>query len=334
MSRCLYCGAELRSATSHFCAGHHILYRNQQIEAWESNPEGSEARRNAARNLRKFPGWWNYDENTPIYPENRGRRQAVAPQPTFNPIDFHFRKFGIELETASPNEKVLMDAVKLVKASGVNIQLTGYTHDHTPYWKVLKDASLSGGYCREIVSPAFTNERGYAEVNTVASTLVTMGVKVNNSCGFHCHLDVSDLTPKQIARIVKFYQVYETEIDKLHQSSRRGNARYTGTLNQDRYANFDPERINTMNDLTSLFYDRYVKVNVQAYLRHGTIEFRQHGATIDPVKIVNWIKFCTRIVEYAKSDNAIDASKPLFEALNLSEAEKLYWSHRKEVLAA
>ena len=161
-----------------------------------------------------------------------------------------------------------------------------------------------------------------------------MGVKVNNTCGFHIHLDVSDLTAKQIARIVKFYQVYETEIDKLHQRTRRGDARYTGTLNSSCYRNFDPENIRCMDDLTGLFRDRYVKVNVQAYLRHGTIEFRQHGATTDPVKISNWIKFCTRIVEYAKTNNPIDASIDLFTALNLSEAEKIYWNYRKEVLAA
>ncbi len=335
MSRCLFCGNELQGRGSHFCPGHHISYRRLQIANWQMSEEGSEARLIAGRNLRAFPGWWNYDTNEPVY-MTRGRNTSVQPRVErhYDPIQFHFRKFGIELETASASEKVLTDAINLLTATGVNIQNTGYTHSHTPYWKVLTDGSLSGGYCREIVSPAFATEDGYNEVYKVASNLTTMGVKVNNTCGFHCHLDVSDLTPKQIARIVKFYQVYETEIDKLHQASRRGNASYTGTLNNTRYNNFDPERINSMNDLTHIFYDRYVKVNVQAYLRHGTIEFRQHGATIDPVKIINWVKFCTRIVEYAKSERPINNTTPLFEALNLSEAEKLYWNHRKEVLAA
>ena len=203
---------------------------------------------------------------------------------------------------------------------------------------MLTDASLHGGFCREVVSPAFTSEAGFNEVYNLASTFTTMGVKVNNSCGFHCHLDVADLVPKQVARILQFYRVYEAEIDKLHQSSRRGNAQYyTGTLNNTKFRAIDPEQVNSMNDILSHFngdHDRYYKVNVQAYLRHGTIEFRQHGATIDPVKIINWVKFCTRIVEYAKSDRPIDSSIPLFDALNLSEAEKIYWNHRKEVLAA
>lgn len=336
MSTCLFCGATLRNETSHFCPGHHRIYRRMQIQAWTDAAEGSAERDQAARNLRRFPGWWDYEANRPVPVRGRSTssvRTATAPvvERHFDPIEYKFRKFGIELETCSSSEKVLTDAINLVKASDVNIQTTGYTHHRTAYWKVLTDASLSGGYCREIVSPAFETEAGLAEVVSVATTLTTMGVKVNNSCGFHCHLDVADLTPKQIARIIKFYQVYELDIDKLHQGSRRGNPQYTGTLAS---YNFNPENITSINDLTSLFYTRYLKVNVQAYLRHGTIEFRQHGATVDAVKITNWIKFCTRIVEYAKSDRPIDHSIDLFTALNLSEAEKIYWNHRMEVLAA
>ena len=337
MARCLYCGAELRSETSHFCPGHHRIYRRMQIQAWENAAEGSDERAQAARKLRRFPGWWDYESNRPAPVRGRSGssvRTATAPvvERHFDPIEYNFRKFGIELETVSRDQRTLDNAVAMVKAMGLNIQDTEYTHSHTPYWKVLTDASLSGGFCREVVSPAFTSlNNGFNQVQTLASVFTTMGVKVNNSCGFHCHLDVADLTPKQFARIVKFYQVYEQDIDKLHQASRRGNAHYTGTLAS---YNFDPDRITTMSQLTSIFSTRYLKVNVQAYVRHRTVEFRQHGATVDPVKIINWVKFCTRIVEYAKSERPIDHSIDLFTALNLSDAEKLYWNHRKEVLAA
>jgi hypothetical protein len=243
-----------------------------------------------------------------------------------------FRKFGIELETASPSREVLESAIQMLSASGVSIQNTGYSHTDVNYWKVLTDASLSGGYCREIVSPAFATEAGFQEVYRVAATLTTMGVKVNNSCGFHCHLDASDLSPKQIARIVKFYQVYEEEIDKLHQRSRRGNnATYCHSLSR---VTLDENSVSSVHDITRAMGTRYLKVNVEAYLRHGTIEFRQHGATVDPTKIIYWIKFCTRVVEYAKTENEIDGSVNLFDALNLSADERIYWNHRREVLAA
>ena len=337
MSRCLYCGAELNSSSAHFCRGHHRPYRTDLINQWYNSAEGSQEREDAGRKLRRFPGWWDYDNACPVrvtrsQSRSTERSHMVArPARVNTPITGAFRKFGIELETVSSNSSVLNEAVQMLSATGINIRDTGYNHNDVNYWKVLTDASLSGGYCREIVSPAFSTEAGFQQVYQVAATLTTMGVKVNNTCGFHCHLDASDLTPKQIARIAKFYQVYESEIDKLHQGSRRGNPRYTKTLRDIRL----PENPSSMDAVRSAFhYDRYFKVNVEAYLRHGTIEFRQHGATVDPTKIVYWIKFCSRIVEFAKTENEIDARTPLFDALNLSADERIYWNHRKEVLAA
>ena len=96
----------------------------------------------------------------------------------------------------------------------------------------------------------------------------------------------------------------------------------------------DPERITTVEQLTRIFSTRYLKVNVEAYMRHGTLEFRQHGATVDPQKVLYWIKFVTRIMEFAKTDNRIEKVGNLYDVLNLSQAERIYWNHRKTVLAA
>lgn len=340
MSTCLYCGAELNSTTAHFCRGHHRPYRINLIAEWNVTSDAF-AREDIARKLRRFQGWWDYDNNCPVPMANastrtRSTRQAApVVRRARTPITGAFRKFGIELETSSESAAILDGAVSLANASGVDIRdMHRYTHEHTPYWHITTDSSISGPYGREIVSPAFDTEAGYDQVYTLCNILNTMGVKVNDSCGYHVHLDVSDLTAKQFARIVKFYQVYETEIDKLHQRSRRGNNRHwCKSLEGFR---FNPENVSSIRDLASSVFhgDRYLKVNTQAYLAHGTIEFRQHGATIDPLKIVYWIKFCARVVEYAKTDNEISASTPLFEALNLSEAEKIYWKRRIEVLAA
>jgi hypothetical protein len=48
-------------------------------------------------------------------------------------------------------------------------------------------------------------------------------------------------------------------------------------------------------------YERYFKLNVAAYLRHGTIEFRQHSGTVDYQKMVNWIIFCIAFVEDSRA---------------------------------
>lgn len=338
MRTCLYCGAELTSRTARFCPGHHRPYRTNLIKDWMRNRTNEEARREIERKLQRFPGWWDYENEQPVFTGQHQnsdrsiqRRTTMAPAHVNVPVQYHFRKFGIELETSSPSESVLSKAIALIQANHVNMRTTNYNHTDVSYWKVLTDGSLSGGYCREIVSPAFDSEAGLQEVTKVATILNTMGVKVNNTCGFHVHLDASDLTPKQISTVCRFYQAYEREIDKLHQGTRRGNPGYTHTLQNRRF----PENPTSLDSVRSAFgHDRYFKVNVEAYLRHGTLEFRQHGATIDPVKVAYWIKFCTRIIDFAKSGNEINTNVNLFDALNLDHDERLYWEYRMAVLAS
>ena len=306
MSRCPYCNKLLKPGAT-FCRGHNIAYKARMTKQWNvyNNIE-------AKRELIKY-GWL----------------EEVVP--AFQEISYKFRKFGIELETVSSNHTSVAKTIDFVRTFGINIDTVDYTHRTTSFWKVTTDASLTNGYGREFVSPPFTEESAaFIEIRKMCDAMSLLNVSVNSSCGFHVHLDISDLTPKQVARVLKFYQVYESDIDKLHQNSRRGqNLRYCGGLAS---YTLNPDSISNLNQLTSLFSTRYLKVNIQAYLRHGTLEFRQHGGTVNALKIINWVKFCTRVIEYAKTDNIISRDIDLFTALNLSEEEKFYWNVRKEQL--
>ena len=42
-------------------------------------------------------------------------------------------------------------------------------------------------------------------------------------------------------------------------------------------------------------------VNFQAYLRHGTVEFRQHQGSLNPTKIWNWVVFTQSIMNRARA---------------------------------
>lgn len=46
---------------------------------------------------------------------------------------------------------------------------------------------------------------------------------------------------------------------------------------------------------------RYMAVNVQAMFEHGTIEFRHHASTLNPIKVKNWIKLLLTLVNYSQT---------------------------------
>jgi hypothetical protein len=56
--------------------------------------------------------------------------------------------------------------------------------------------------------------------------------------------------------------------------------------------------------------DRFVKLNYQAFWRHGTVEFRHHSGTVDAAKIIKWVVFCQKLVETAIRE----ANEPIVSA--------------------
>jgi hypothetical protein len=50
-------------------------------------------------------------------------------------------------------------------------------------------------------------------------------------------------------------------------------------------------------------FDRYRTVNVTAYPKYGSIEFRQHQGTLSYAKMLRWVKLGQSIVEAAMTLN-------------------------------
>ena len=78
--------------------------------------------------------------------------------------------------------------------------------------------------------------------------------------------------------------------------SRRGNNnRYTQSIRQvvdsPRFKN-----ANTINDMARSMSGRYYKINLQSYSRQRTIEFRQHGGSLNGRKIESWVRFLDKFI--------------------------------------
>jgi hypothetical protein len=211
------------------------------------------------------------------------------------------RKFGIEIEFIGVYPS---DLHRAINDLGIPCEVEGYNHNVRNHWKITTDSSIqinSGmehGQCGELVSPPLFGVNGLEQVRKVITALAEIGGTVNKTCGFHVHVDANNLNPSQILNVVRRYGNYENEINAFMPPSRR-NSRWAysvaGTYTDSIVSAVERNTGNLRAVASGL--DRYRTVNLAAYARHGTIEFRQHSGTANPDKVANWVQFCLYFVE-------------------------------------
>lgn len=236
--------------------------------------------------------------------------------------------FGVEIECLVRRDRV----VSAARGTGFDFAYERYNHtDREGYFKFVPDGSLRGENNIECVSPILKdNADGFDKLKTALDVLNNAGAGVNKSCGLHVHVGVAEYTPGEIANIYKNYQKLESLIDSFMAPSRRGDTcRWAHSLQ-----GYDYDGCNTVSDIAAIMnFDRYHKVNPMAYDRHRTVEFRQHQGTVDYAKISMWVKFCCKLVEWAKRHilecNVTDINEVPF----LNAEEKTYFSQRIQYFA-
>lgn len=206
------------------------------------------------------------------------------------------RKFGIELEIAVP---MTINSARLVAefaSIGVQLRAESYNHDTRNYWKLVPDGSIraAGKWCVELVSPPLSGPAGLEQVRKVCEVLTRLEVTANRTCGFHVHHSANDFKSRHFEHLFSLYRNCERELDRMMPESRRGN--------NNRFCKSLKTR-----SVSLLMSDRFHKLNLCSFQRHGTVEFRHHSGTVNPDKVVNWVLFTNRMVERAKRKvNAAD----------------------------
>src|SRR5690606_15238222 len=210
------------------------------------------------------------------------------------------RLWGVEIEFLATVSRE--DVAKKMTEKGVPCYVEGYNHTTRKHWKVVSDASC--GY--ELVSPPLKGEDGFRQLKIACEVLNELGAKVDKRCGLHVHHDANDFTINTFKRVLALYAKYEDAIDQLLPPSRRGDFnRYCGSLLiYDKVTTLrEIGRKTSVDALMRLYFNnRYFKINLQSYLRHGTIEFRHHSGTIEYEKIKHWVVLTQAII-----NRAIDA---------------------------
>jgi hypothetical protein len=205
------------------------------------------------------------------------------------------RTFGVEIEIKGLGT---WDATVALRNAGIIVEDCGYTHQTTSYWKVVTDGSLRGTAC-EVVSPVLSGESGLEAIRTVCRALSSSGARIDRECGLHVHVGTDGMSANDAAMVLARYARFEDTIDAFMPRSRRGNANtYCRPIGGLVSARVQGRTFSRIADVASAMGgDRYVKVNMQAYARHRTIEFRQHSGSCNGNKIEQWVRFVLHFVE-------------------------------------
>lgn len=215
-------------------------------------------------------------------------------------------KCGIEIELSgkdfefNPNSKVDKEDIIMDKVESM-FKIFGLDD-----WKVVHDGSIEPYGC-EIVSPVLNRER-FSELRTVLNIAKMLKLKPNKSCGLHVHHDISDFNMRNVYNLGMIYMRYE--YDLLPSIFNYGRM----TNNYCRPALSIKHKLDTLSNKyegDKMFSDivdnqltitsRYCALNLCAFERHGTVEFRGYQGSRNYNDIIAWVELTKGMVEKAKS---------------------------------
>jgi hypothetical protein len=215
-------------------------------------------------------------------------------------------------------------------------------------WKVVGDGSLTsepGFEAMEVVSPILQGQAGTDTLRAVMDLMKSKRCRVNNSCGMHVHIGVRGMKPARLRKIAIAFLNNEANFDSLVPPSRNNNR-----FCQSNVALFRSRRDTTLAAATTIaamgqalnggnssqHYNqyRYYKLNFQSFVRHGTIEFRQHSGTVESEKAIAWVRliagFCASAASAAQEQlSAPVAFDTFLSAAVADESVKTYLVARR-----
>jgi hypothetical protein len=229
------------------------------------------------------------------------------------------RRFGVELEAMGMD---IPQATACLHAAGLAVRGEGHTHRASAdldIWRVVYDGSLGGGF--EAVSPATYRTR---EIWAACRALRAQGGNVTQRCGTHVHVDAAGATLDVMRRVAKIWLRFEMVMNSLVSRSRRNNGYCVmnsahmdsnGNRSMDQRFRVLDQCDSMQNIRRQMQSTRFAQLNLEAFWRHGTIEFRLHGGTLNGTKLSRWITVVVGMVQAAFDGVDVPAEHGTLEQL-------------------
>lgn len=231
------------------------------------------------------------------------------------------RRFGVELEVNTLNGIVRRPDTRAGEipvgadyvaniiglATGESVEIQGWDHVHNNTRWVVKPDNSCG---IEVNSPVLKGWRGLKRLLTVVEALKDNGIRSDERCSLHVHINIADLSLRQLAAVVAYYIKCEHVFFDLVPPHRKNN-RYCQLLGMtdlfEHDMNLSPEEL-----IARVSGVKYYSMNTYHFYKGGgfssenyrkkTIEFRiaEGAACLDPFIVKNWVRLLIHFVEVAR----------------------------------
>lgn len=197
--------------------------------------------------------------------------------------------FGIEIETHMPRGSVQPGP------HGRGVQVPWLPQG----WLADEDPSIIPPHCNrvkcEFVSPVLTGADGVRQLCEVVASIKAHGGQVNASCGIHVHVGFDKSNTPAVDKLIRLVANHEKAMYAV-----------TGTLSRER-GQGSRTGINWCKSVKQYgtagrarafaSRDRYHLLNLAT--TKPTVEFRVFGSSLNPTKIVAWVRLCVGLCEKA-----------------------------------
>lgn len=196
------------------------------------------------------------------------------------------RFYGVEIEAEEGDRQKLYS---FVRGSG---------------WGLTDDGSL-GSTGVEVISPKMNGDEGFKQIRNMCSYLEKAGFEPTIKAGVHVHFDFTNNKEEDVKKVVAGYYQYDDFFMRMLPESRRYN-HYCEKLRSKfiilpvyLYGALDGVyKGNELEKNDKYSSIRYASLNFHSWYYRGTLEVRTHSSTINPEKIINWIKIHQRFFNY------------------------------------
>lgn len=222
----------------------------------------------------------------------------------------HDMRFGIEIETIAPYGGRQAVANIIQSVVGGRAYYSGGFYDSWAVrdeqgreWKIVYDASINAGRDRqaEVVSPVLTYGEDMETVQQIARALRAHGVRTDDSCGIHIHIDPLSSIRKTVnltKMVYRHEQAFMWALDVLP-SRQNMYCRRIGEAFMMRLRTARPTTREALNRAWYGYYNanpshydrsRYCVFNLHNLFFRRTIEFRWFNSTLHAGRIKTYVQ--------------------------------------------